>query len=87
MMVAKWNTDGDEQVFVPYVDSPRQLEKPRVTSFFQRMFQRLSRLIIEDVPPEIDACETCRETECTEERFETCENRIKVYQIRMNGRS
>jgi hypothetical protein len=31
--------------------------------------------LVQEVPPEYDACESCRETTCSAERAATCPNR------------
>ena len=36
----------------------------------------ISQRIIQDVPPELDACEICRKTECSQDEWIVCENRI-----------
>jgi len=40
------------------------------------LFQRIKRAIIQDVPPELYACEICRKTQCAHGEWLTCENRI-----------
>ena len=32
--------------------------------------------VVQDVPPSLEECETCREVECTQERWLACERRI-----------
>jgi hypothetical protein len=40
------------------------------------LLQDISQRIIQDVPPELDACEICRKTECSQDEWIVCENRI-----------
>jgi hypothetical protein len=40
------------------------------------MWTRLWSGVIEDVPANLEECESCRELDCTQERWETCEKRI-----------
>jgi len=42
----------------------------------KRLLQTISQPIIQDVPPELDACEFCRKTECSQDEWIVCENRI-----------
>lgn len=36
---------------------------------------RVAAAIVQDCPPELDACESCRVPDCTRARAETCERR------------
>lgn len=40
------------------------------------LLQTISQRIIQDVPPELDACEICRKTECSQDEWIVCEDRI-----------
>ena len=42
----------------------------------KRLLQTISQPIIQDVPPELDACEICRKTQCSQDEWIVCENRI-----------
>jgi hypothetical protein len=42
-----------------------------------KLWGRIKAGIVADVPPSLDACETCREVDCTEERWLTCPNRLE----------
>jgi hypothetical protein len=42
---------------------------------FVAMLSRLGRAVVTDVPPELDACENCRELDCTQAQWERCERR------------
>ena len=46
------------------------------TNRLKRLLQTISQRIIQDVPPELDACEICRKTECSRDEWIVCENRI-----------
>jgi hypothetical protein len=43
-----------------------------------KVWSRLKAGIVADVPADLDACETCREVDCTEERWLTCPARLAV---------
>jgi len=45
-------------------------------SRLRRVLQQIGRSIIQDVPVGLDACEICRKTECTQDEWIVCENRI-----------
>ena len=42
----------------------------------KRLLQSISQHIIQDVPPKLHACEICRKTECLQDEWIACENRI-----------
>ena len=42
----------------------------------KRLLQSIGQHIIQDVPPELHACEICRKTECLQDEWIACENRI-----------
>jgi hypothetical protein len=46
----------------------------RVTQFLKEIKAGL----IQDVPPEYQACESCREPECNTARSETCKQRLQA---------
>jgi hypothetical protein len=41
-----------------------------------RLWARVRSGVIQDVPPALEACETCREASCTQARWERCEHRL-----------
>jgi hypothetical protein len=43
-----------------------------------KLLTRLKAGIVADVPPSIDACEACREVDCTEERWRICPARLEL---------
>ncbi len=45
-------------------------------SMLKRLLHTTSQHIIQDVPPELHACEICRKTECLQDEWITCENRL-----------
>ncbi len=45
-------------------------------SKLRSFWKRVADGVVQDVPPDLDACETCRELECTQERWESCEPRL-----------
>jgi hypothetical protein len=48
----------------------------RSRSKFGKLWKRLADGVVQDVPPSLEECETCRELECTQERWESCERRL-----------
>jgi hypothetical protein len=52
-------------------------------TWFGKLWKRLKGGIVADVPPSLDACETCREVDCTQERWSTCPPRLEVEAIRL----
>jgi hypothetical protein len=42
------------------------------------LLRSLLRWVVDDVPLELDACEACREPECTEARAATCPRRLQT---------
>lgn len=45
--------------------------------WISRMFGYLKKAIVEDVPPEIHACEFCRKVDCTPDNVATCQDRLE----------
>jgi hypothetical protein len=45
-------------------------------SRLKHLLQTISRHVIQDVPPEMYACEICRRTDCSQDEWIVCENRI-----------
>jgi hypothetical protein len=48
----------------------------RSASWIGRFWTRLRAEFIQDVPPSLEECETCREVECTQERWLSCARRL-----------
>lgn len=46
-------------------------------NLIKRLLSKFSNAVITEVPLELEACEYCRKTECSQGNWETCENRIK----------
>lgn len=44
-----------------------------------RLWTRVRSGLVADVPPSLEACECCRETNCTQRRWETCEHRLATF--------
>lgn len=40
------------------------------------LLQTIGRRTIQEVPPELYACEICRQTDCSQDQWIVCENRI-----------
>jgi len=47
-------------------------KKARLT----RVLERIGKGFVQDIPPELEACEICRKTECTQDEWIACGNRI-----------
>lgn len=45
-------------------------------SKLKRLLQTISEHAIQEVPPEMYACEICRRTDCSQDEWIVCENRI-----------
>jgi len=45
-------------------------------SKLKRLLQAISQHVIQEVPPEMYACEICRRTDCAQDEWIVCENRI-----------
>jgi hypothetical protein len=45
-------------------------------SWFGKIWTRLRSGVVQDVPPNLEECETCREVDCTQERWLQCEKRL-----------
>jgi transcription initiation factor IIE alpha subunit len=45
-------------------------------SKLKRLLQSISQHAIQEVPPEMYACEICRRTDCSQDEWIVCENRI-----------
>ena len=50
-------------------------------------WKRVADGVVQDVPPSLDGCETCRELECTQERWESCELRLAAAKAAMTDSS
>jgi hypothetical protein len=48
----------------------------RETMMIHRLWSFFSRHIVTDVPDEISACMECDATQCRDDRFRTCPNRL-----------
>jgi hypothetical protein len=48
----------------------------RFQSRLGKLWQRLSAGVVQDVPPSLEECESCREADCTQERWESCPRRL-----------
>jgi len=59
----------------------------RSQSWFGKLWQRLSAGVVQDVPPRLDACEACREVDCTQERWESCERRLATEAAALRARA
>jgi hypothetical protein len=48
----------------------------RPETWFGRIWARLKSEVIQDVPPSLAECESCREADCTQARWLTCARRL-----------
>ena len=48
----------------------------RSNSWFGRLWTRVKAGVIQDVPPSLEECESCREVNCTQARWRTCARRL-----------
>jgi hypothetical protein len=48
----------------------------RASSWPNRFWARFRGGLVQDVPPSLEACEWCRETDCTQERWLGCSSRL-----------
>lgn len=86
MLIAKWNTEADEKAACTCIEPVETIVRSPLATFFQRLAHRISRAIVDDVPPDLDACETCREIECTQSHWEGCEQRLQKIRLRLQNR-
>ena len=54
-------------------------------SMLGRMWSRLRTGLVQDVPPSIEACESCRELDCTQERWQSCAQRLATEAVLLHG--
>jgi hypothetical protein len=48
----------------------------RSDNWLGRIWSRFHTSVVQDVPPSLEACESCREVDCSQERWEACEHRL-----------
>jgi hypothetical protein len=48
----------------------------RPGTWFSEIWKRLRQAVVDDVPASLEECESCREVECTQERWLACERRL-----------
>lgn len=48
----------------------------RIRGRLKRLSERISEHAIQEVPPGLYACEICRRTECSQDEWIVCENRV-----------
>jgi hypothetical protein len=58
-------------------------------TWFGKLWARFRAGVIQDVPPGLEECESCRENDCTQARWETCEKRLatEAASLQHNGPS
>jgi hypothetical protein len=50
-----------------------------------KMWSRLRAALVQDVPPSMEACESCRELECTQAMWRTCAQRLATEAVLLHG--
>jgi hypothetical protein len=45
-------------------------------SWLKRLVQAISQRAIQEVPPELEACQYCRKSDCSQNEWLVCEDRI-----------
>lgn len=45
-------------------------------TWFGKLWTRIRREVVADVPPSLEECESCREPDCTQARWLTCARRL-----------
>ena len=48
----------------------------RTDSWFGKFWTRIRAGVVQDVPPNLEECESCREVNCTQERWLSCSRRL-----------
>lgn len=86
MLIAKWDSKSDEQALYACVEPVQPIERSFIAAFIGDIIHRISRAIVDDVPPELDACEVCRVLKCNQSNFESCEQRLQTQFIRLQNR-
>jgi hypothetical protein len=51
----------------------------------RRLKKKVADAVVQDVPPELEACEVCRRTHCDTEEWLTCERRIAAARFVQEG--
>jgi hypothetical protein len=65
----------DAGVAMTALDQEEHVEH-RILNTLKQLFRRAGDGIVQDVPPELDVCESCRKPVCNQEEWIVCENRI-----------
>lgn len=58
-----------------------------VLSWLTRLWSTLTAAIIQDTPATLNACESCRETDCTDRRWQCCGRRQSEEMCAIDGGS
>ena len=58
----------------------------RSPSWFGKLWKRLAGEVVQDVPPSLEQCESCREVDCTQERWESCQHRLATEAVALEQR-
>jgi hypothetical protein len=57
----------------------------RFGSLLGNMWARIWAGVVQDLPPSIEACESCREVDCTEAMWRTCARRLATEAVLLHG--
>lgn len=55
----------------------------RPDNWLAKFWSRFYAGVVQDVPPTMEECEACREVDCTNERWQTCERRLAAESARL----
>jgi hypothetical protein len=58
------------------VATHNQSYRMQTNSRFGKFWTRIKATVVQDVPPGLEECESCREVNCTQERWLTCARRL-----------
>jgi hypothetical protein len=47
-------------------------------SFFSKISSRVKEFFVQDIPAELQACESCLDFNCTQSQWESCKMRIDI---------
>jgi hypothetical protein len=48
-----------------------------------RLWSKMKSAVVQDMPSSLEECEACREVDCTQERWRTCERRLAAEAARL----
>jgi|PlaIllAssembly_1097288.scaffolds.fasta_scaffold75029_2 hypothetical protein len=57
----------------------------RLSRLIGKAWARIWAGVVQDLPPSIEACESCREVDCTEQMWRTCAQRLATEAVLLHG--